>query len=106
MIINNTPNVICRGTDTNTHILTPKYLVHYSGISSHSFGHSYVAAATKTPAVTAMAGAKKQQQSTKSGGGNSNGNGDDDSNDNDDENKGNGVVDGSGALAVTAGRWQ
>ena len=41
MIMNNTPNVICRGTDTNTHILTHKYLVHYSGISSHSFGHLY-----------------------------------------------------------------
>ena len=37
-IIHNAPNVICRGTDTHTHphIFTPD-----SGISSHSFGHSY-----------------------------------------------------------------
>ena len=37
MTINNTPNLICRGTDTHKYIHTHKYLVHYSGISSHSF---------------------------------------------------------------------
>jgi hypothetical protein len=52
-----------------------------------------------------MAEAKKQQQSTKNSGGNSGGNSIDDSNDNNDENKGNGVVDGSAALAVAAG-WR
>ena len=38
-IVTNTPNVICRGTDTltDTHIFTPD-----SGISSHSFGRSYM----------------------------------------------------------------
>jgi hypothetical protein len=41
MDINNTPNVICRGTDTltYTHIFS-----QYSGISSHSFGRSYTQA--------------------------------------------------------------
>jgi hypothetical protein len=60
--------------------------------------------ATKTPAATAMAGAKKNQ-STKSSGSNSDGNPDNVSNNNDNENEGNGVVEGSAALAVAAG-WQ
>ncbi len=98
MIINNTPDVICRGADTNTHILTHKYLVHYSGISSHSFGCLYAAVVPKTPAATAMAVAKKNNNQPK--------NGNDDSNNNDNENKGNGIVDGSAALAVAAGRRQ
>ncbi len=45
MTINNIPNVVCGRTDTNTHtntyIHTHTYLVHYSGISSHSFGCLY-----------------------------------------------------------------
>ncbi len=45
------------GTERQSHIFSP-----YSGISSHSFGRSYAAAATKTPAATAMAGAKKNNQ--------------------------------------------
>jgi hypothetical protein len=38
MIINNTPNDICRGTDlpTDSNIFS-----QYSGISSHSFGRLY-----------------------------------------------------------------
>jgi hypothetical protein len=60
----------------------------------------------KTPAAAAMAGAKKNNNQLNHWR-NSDGNGDDDSNDNDDENKGNGIVDGSAALAVAAGRrWQ
>jgi hypothetical protein len=40
---NNTPNVICRETDTLTYILTYSHLLsQYSGISSHSFGHLYI----------------------------------------------------------------
>ncbi len=39
MIINNTPNVICRGTDTLTNLQTyTQIFSQYSGISSHSFG--------------------------------------------------------------------
>ena len=38
MIINNTPNVLCRGTDTLTH---RQIFCQYSGTSSHSFGRSY-----------------------------------------------------------------
>ncbi len=51
-------------------------------------------------------GGKKKPQSTKSSGGNSDGIGDHNSNDNDNENKGNGIVDGSMASAVAAGRWR
>ena len=39
MIINNTPNVICTGTDTLTNLQTyTQIFSQYSGISSHSFG--------------------------------------------------------------------
>ncbi len=39
MVINNTPNVICRGTDTLTNLQTyTQIFSQYSGISSHSFG--------------------------------------------------------------------
>ncbi len=41
-IIHNTPNVICRGTDLQTHGLTDSHIfTPDSGISSHSFGRSY-----------------------------------------------------------------
>ncbi len=41
-IIIQTPNVICRGTDTHTYLLTYTQIIsQYSGISSHSFGRSY-----------------------------------------------------------------
>ncbi len=47
---------------------------------------------------------KIQQQSTKISGGNIDGNSNDDSNVNDNENEGNGIIDGSAASAMAAGR--
>jgi hypothetical protein len=48
MTINNTPKVFAGGwTHLHTHINTHKYLVHYSGISSHSFGRSYSCSLSK-----------------------------------------------------------
>ena len=42
-IVNNTPNVICRRTDTHTHTHTYRRIFSPdSGISSHSFGRSYI----------------------------------------------------------------
>jgi hypothetical protein len=106
MIINNTPNVICRGMDTHT------YTHKYSQICSPLFRdlparrQRWQLGRGGQLGSGSSDGGGKKKQSTKSSGGNSDGNGDDDSNDNDNENKGNGVVDGSVALAVAAGRWR
>ncbi len=48
MIINNTPNVICRGADTLTHTLTHIYLIFRDKLSllgtdtlTHTLTHNY-----------------------------------------------------------------
>ncbi len=134
MIINNTPNVICRGTDTHTYthkhsqIFSPllrdklsllRLLAMAVAAWRQQLGGSAAAAVAAAArrqrwqlSLSGQLGSgsgngrgKKNKQSTKSSGSNSDGNGDDDSNDNDNENEGNGVVDGSTALAVAAG-WR
>jgi hypothetical protein len=58
MIINNTPNIICRGADTltYTHIFS-----RYSGISSHSFG--------RTCGSMGVVAVRRQRAGRKHGGG-------------------------------------